>query len=116
MLWTGLEAGRMARDETARGAHLRAPAGTVAVGHRGVEPQPGNHRVDVPAVRVGGDPPALAGFTPARERSGRHRRIEQPCARERVADRARAVVAPVLPASMSAAEAIRLALDDLVRR
>src|SRR4051794_33254988 len=42
-----LEPCRVACDIAAGGSHLGAPAGAVAVRHRGVEPQARDHRVDV---------------------------------------------------------------------
>src|SRR5690242_18656790 len=65
----------------------------------------------MPAVRVDRDPLARAGLAVALELARVHRLVEQPSAVEREADRARAVVARVLPVAVPAAVLVRLVRD-----
>src|SRR5919202_2719258 len=113
----------MPRDEAARRTRLapaRAAAGlgaalaapVVAVAR--VEPQPGHDHERVAGVRVHGHPLAGPALAPMHEARGVHRAVEQAGAVQREGDRARAVVARVVPAAVAAAVLVRL-LDDLVR-
>src|SRR5689334_20189282 len=110
-----LEADRMALLVPAGGALPGPPAGAllhrllvllgelaVRAARRGadarVQPQARDDRVGVAAVRVHGDPLALAGLAPLHEAAGGHRGVqaEVGVAEQRVGHGARAVVALVL--------------------
>ena len=78
-----------------------------AVAAARVEAQPGDVHEDVAVVRVDRDPLAGAGRAPLRELAGDERGVEQPRGGERVADRARAVVAAVDERAVAAAPDVR---------
>ena len=84
--------------------------GTAAAG---VEAQAGDRHVHVAGVRVDRDPLALAGLSPAEVVVRGERALQQAGAAQRVGDRARAVVARVLPATVAAAPLVGQ-LRDLV--
>src|SRR3954447_1536927 len=109
-----LKPGGVTHGVAARRATLRAPAWpAAAAGARGrrVEAQAGDHGVGVTGVRVDGDPLALAGLAPALEARRVERLAQQSAAVQRVAHRARAVIARVLPLAVAAAVLVRLPRD-----
>src|SRR5438876_10562952 len=70
---------------------------------RCVEAQAGEDDVRVPVARVHGHPPAGTRVAPSDQRARVERLGEESARMQDAADRARAVVAPVLEASMAAA-------------
>src|SRR3954447_25449477 len=104
----------MAGDEARGGAHRARPARAAARQRaRVVAPAVDDHE-RVAGVRVDRDAAARAGLAPALEAGGVERAREQPAGGERVADRARAVIA-ARRAAVAAAPHVGRA-GDLVRR
>src|SRR3954451_307498 len=97
-------------------ADARAPARALTPGHRRVEANPRDHQEHVTGVRVDGEPVALAALAPAVIAARGHRALDEVPAVQRVADRARAVVAARLEARVPASVAVAGALGDVVRR
>src|SRR5690349_3826462 len=109
-----LEAPRMADGVAASPGTLGlVPARPVGVETTGVEPQAGDRHVDVAAMGVDRDPPALAATSPAGVLAGSHRSTDEAGALQREGDGTRAVVAGVLPLGMAAAVPVRV-LGDLI--
>src|SRR3954471_7957326 len=112
-LTEGLVAGGVTHDVACRGAHLLAPAGAVARRHGGIPAQAGDHRVGVSAVGVDRDPAAMMRLLPAHEAGRIERTRKEVASMEGVADRARAVVAVVLPAAVAATVDIGLVANPV---
>src|SRR3954453_1423713 len=98
-LQTGWVPDRVAR----RRARVGLPAGAVLGPPGGVEAAAVDHHVDVAGGGVDRHPAAAAGAAPAHEVAGRERGAEIARAVQRVGDRARAVVAAVVPLAVAAA-------------
>ena len=99
-------AGGGRRSPPTSGARLPARAALGAAGR--VEPPAVDHHVGVAGVCVDRDVPAPARLAVAHEAAGVERRVEQAAAVQRVGDRARAVVARVVPLAVPAAVLVRL--------
>ena len=110
-----LEPCGVAGDVAARRAHVGLPAGVVRRATARVEADAGDHHVGVAGLGVDGHPLAGARVAPALEVARGQRLVEQPGAVQRVGDRARAVVARVVPLAVPAAVLVGLA-GDLVAR
>jgi hypothetical protein len=95
----------MADDKTLRIWWFIVPARPGGAGDiaAGVPAQPGDHRIDMLAVSVDGDPATRPGSAPSRERAGCQRSFEQIAAVQRVADRPRAVIASIPPTGVPTA-------------
>ncbi len=105
---------RVGGDEPARGgAHAGAPAGTIARGHRGVEPQPGDDHVGVTGIRVDRDPGSPAALAPPHVAGGRQRAGDEAAAAQREADGPGTVIAGVEESGVTAAVAVRLVTDPV---
>src|SRR5438067_10706486 len=86
----GLQRAPVANDVAVARAQIGVPARARAARvARRVEPKARDDRVGVAAVRIDRDPLARAARAPALEVAGRHRRVQEPCAVERVGDGAR---------------------------
>src|SRR6478735_12539297 len=105
----------MAGDVSTGRAHVGLPAVVVLGPAAGVEADAGHHHVGVAGLGVDGDPLAGACVAPALHVTGGERLVEQTGAVQRVGDRARAVVAGVVPLAVPAAVLVGLA-GDLVAR
>ena len=93
----------MADHEARELAPAARPAGA-ALGQRHRVKAPARHlHPDVARVGVDGDPPPGPGVSPVLEVAGDHRRADQPRGRQRVADRARAVVTVGVEGGVTAA-------------
>src|SRR3954447_2251981 len=110
-----LEAARVANRVAGARALAPLPARAALVAPGRVEPAPVDDHVDVAGVRVDRDPAPAARRAPAHEAPRAQRAAEQPGAVQRVGDRARAVVARVVPLPVAATELVRLVGDAVAR-
>src|SRR4051794_10795691 len=108
-----LEPGGVTYDVATRAAPHRLPARARLRAAAGVEAQARDHHVGVARVRVDRHPLPRATLAEGLELRGVARPVEQARAVQRIGDRARAVVAGVVPRSMAAAVAVGR-LRDLV--
>ncbi len=97
------QARRVADREAADGAARGLPAGVALRPARGVEAQAGHDHERVAGVRVDRHPLAGAGLAEGHERPRGHRGLDEAGRRERVGDRARAVVGRVGEGALRAA-------------
>src|SRR4051794_28426850 len=106
-----LEARRVAGREARVGAPVRRLPAGAALGAARVEAQPGYDHEGVAGVGVDRDPAARPRLAVAHEAARGERAVEQPGARQRERDGARAVVARVLPGAVPAAPLVGLGGD-----
>src|SRR4051812_8063155 len=106
-----LEAGRVAHDVTARAAPHRLPARARLRAPAGIEAEARDHHVGMAGVRVDRHPLAGAALPEGLETGRVARDLQQARAVQRVGDRARAVIAAVVPVSVAAAVAVGLGRD-----
>src|SRR4051794_2680741 len=101
----------VAHDVARRRARAALPAGAVLVAAGGVEAAPVDDHVHVPGGGVDGHPAPAARSAPGHELARGVGPADEPGAVQRVGDRARAVVARVVPLPVAAAVLVRLRGD-----